>query len=108
MDFFRSRQIPYQAAALSKTNSSAKVSASNDNKKGVSMEQELSHRSIMSETYSTPIPVGFTAAGEPYFAPPVNYPPIPCGFLESGEPFYSHTCSVKPHAQGCRNTLLFK
>ncbi|KAJ3371494.1 hypothetical protein HDU91_005136 [Kappamyces sp. JEL0680] len=47
------------------------------------------------EVFPHPVPVGFTASGEPYFAPPVHMAPYPSGYNVSNMPYYGKTPSVK-------------
>ncbi|KAJ3148956.1 hypothetical protein HDU86_007314 [Geranomyces michiganensis] len=47
-----------------------------------------------------PIPCGFTATGEPYFAPPINMPPSPVGYTVNGVPYFGRTASIKPPPLG--------
>ncbi|KAJ3042819.1 hypothetical protein HDV00_006640 [Rhizophlyctis rosea] len=48
----------------------------------------------------TPHPAGFTAQGEPYFAPPINLPPFPVGYTVAMIPYFGRTASVKPQPLG--------
>ncbi|KAI9106297.1 hypothetical protein DFS34DRAFT_58191 [Phlyctochytrium arcticum] len=44
----------------------------------------------------SPLSAGFTAQGEPYFAPPVNMPPFPAGYTVSAVPYFGRTSTIKP------------
>ena len=83
-DFFRPR-----AMSISKTTSTDKVAGG----KGYS-------QSGCGETIPYPVPVGITSGGDPYFAPPVNFPPLPLGYAEDGTPYYGHTNAAFPHPMG--------
>lgn len=50
--------------------------------------------------FTLPIPVGVTAGGDPYFAPPVTLPPFPSGYTPEGIPFYGRASIVQPHVLG--------
>jgi hypothetical protein len=52
------------------------------------------------DMFSTPIPVNYTAQGEPYFSPPVNLPPLPVGYNQYHLPYFGKTPSLKPHPLG--------
>ena len=55
------------------------------------------------DTFSYPIPVGYTQTGEPYFCPPVNMPLFPTGYNKNHYPYYGKTPSVKPPPLGLTN-----
>jgi hypothetical protein len=58
------------------------------------------HLNIAEDYSHYPIPVGMTSIGDPYFAPPVNFPHIPSGYTKDGKAYYGRTPSVQIHPLG--------
>jgi hypothetical protein len=71
-------------------------SDTSDTTKGKIASKDMSYH----EVFTQPIPVGRTSSGDPYFAPPVNFPPIPSGYTEDGIPYYNKTPTVQFHPLG--------
>ena len=43
-----------------------------------------------------PVPAGFSSSGDPFFAPPFNFPPLPVGYTKDFVAYYGATPRIKP------------